>query len=276
MLQEIKTLVENAWNNNKLLKTDEVKDAIIKTINLLGEGKIRTAEPSCTGEWLVNEWIKKAVALYTLMLDKEYSDNEHYTDDIYISLPFLQGISKNAIIKKGTFFSDSIIIGNSVVETGVYIEEKVKIEAFVYIGYCTQICNNVHICSGVRINDSLERPELLPVIIQNGSYIGPNCVLSEGLLVGKNAILGPNLSLSGVSNIIDVSGRKIIKYKGIIPDNAVVVNGFEKTKYKKNQFIIPAAFIIGRNEDGKKPEIIIEKSLLSLKKNKAIFHANRI
>ncbi|MBK7007815.1 MAG: 2,3,4,5-tetrahydropyridine-2,6-dicarboxylate N-succinyltransferase [Saprospiraceae bacterium] len=40
------------------------RDAIRETIAYLDEGKLRTAEPTESGVWQVNEWVKKAILLY--------------------------------------------------------------------------------------------------------------------------------------------------------------------------------------------------------------------
>jgi 2,3,4,5-tetrahydropyridine-2-carboxylate N-succinyltransferase len=63
MLNE-KQIIEAAWDNRELLKENNTKEAILSVIDQLDKGKLRVAEPGETGEWQVNEWIKKAVVLY--------------------------------------------------------------------------------------------------------------------------------------------------------------------------------------------------------------------
>ena len=62
-MEEIKRIIENAWNNRSLLKEDHVIKAIEQVIEWLDKGKLRIAEP-VGDDWQVNEWIKKAVVLY--------------------------------------------------------------------------------------------------------------------------------------------------------------------------------------------------------------------
>ena len=61
---ELKELIESAWLDRELLKKEEVKAGIRQVIELLDKGKVRVAEPAGQN-WIVNEWIKKAVILYS-------------------------------------------------------------------------------------------------------------------------------------------------------------------------------------------------------------------
>ena len=56
-------LIESAWENKELLKDEKTQNSIREVVRLLDIGEIRVAEPS-NNEWIVNEWIKKAVVMY--------------------------------------------------------------------------------------------------------------------------------------------------------------------------------------------------------------------
>ncbi|HXB12473.1 MAG TPA: 2,3,4,5-tetrahydropyridine-2,6-dicarboxylate N-succinyltransferase, partial [Bacteroidia bacterium] len=56
-------LIESAWDNRELVKKDEVKQAILDTLDKLDKGLLRVAEPD-GDNWKVNEWVKKAILLY--------------------------------------------------------------------------------------------------------------------------------------------------------------------------------------------------------------------
>ena len=60
----LKSTIEAAWDNRELLKEAATQDAIRSIIADLDTGKLRVASPSADGEWIVNDWIKKAVILY--------------------------------------------------------------------------------------------------------------------------------------------------------------------------------------------------------------------
>ena len=62
-MQELKNSIEQAWENRELLQQEATQNAIRKVIDLIDNGKLRTAEPT-EGGWQINEWVKKAVVLY--------------------------------------------------------------------------------------------------------------------------------------------------------------------------------------------------------------------
>ena len=48
-----------------------VKDAVMNAIEMLDSGEARVAEKK-DGQWVVNEWLKKAVLLYFRIEDNEF------------------------------------------------------------------------------------------------------------------------------------------------------------------------------------------------------------
>ena len=59
-MEDIKQIIENAWENRELLKSSETHAAIRSVIDQIDAGTLRSAEPTASG-WQVNEWLKKAV-----------------------------------------------------------------------------------------------------------------------------------------------------------------------------------------------------------------------
>ncbi len=62
-MTELRTIIEQAWDNRALLQEATTTRAIRDVIHLLDEGTLRVAEPTTDG-WQVNEWVKKAVVMY--------------------------------------------------------------------------------------------------------------------------------------------------------------------------------------------------------------------
>jgi 2,3,4,5-tetrahydropyridine-2-carboxylate N-succinyltransferase len=60
MHENLKQLVEQAWEKRELTNQKEYIQGIEEVISLLDKGQIRVAQPSAKG-WQVNEWVKKAV-----------------------------------------------------------------------------------------------------------------------------------------------------------------------------------------------------------------------
>ena len=63
-MENIRSIIENAWENRDLLKLIETRDAIRHLISQLDSGKIRVAEKLESGIWQVNDWVKKGVLMY--------------------------------------------------------------------------------------------------------------------------------------------------------------------------------------------------------------------
>ena len=65
---ELKTTIEEVWNNRDLLSEEKYKQAIRDVIERVDKGSLRTAMP-VTNEnnentWQVNEWVKQAIVMY--------------------------------------------------------------------------------------------------------------------------------------------------------------------------------------------------------------------
>jgi len=63
-MSDLKTMIENAWDNRDSISpssvSSDVKQAIIDALELLDSGAARVAE-KISGEWVVHQWLKKAV-----------------------------------------------------------------------------------------------------------------------------------------------------------------------------------------------------------------------
>ena len=55
-MEQLQTIIENAWNDRSLLTDQTTIDAIRNVINLIDEGSLRVAQPTDDG-WQVNEWV---------------------------------------------------------------------------------------------------------------------------------------------------------------------------------------------------------------------------
>ena len=66
-MNELKAIIEDAFENRDNISPssapDEVRDAVAQAIDLLNTGKARVAE-KIAGEWVVHQWLKKAVLLF--------------------------------------------------------------------------------------------------------------------------------------------------------------------------------------------------------------------
>jgi len=251
-MQTLKNIIENAWENRDLLQQEETKNAIREVIDLIDNGKLRTAEPTSDG-WQVNEWVKKAVVLYFPI--QEMKSIEVGPFEFHDKIPLKTGYEQkgvrvvpHAIARYGSYVSKGVIMMPSYVNIGAYVDEGTMVDTWATVGSCAQIGKNVHLSGGVGIGGVLEPLQASPVIIEDNAFIGSRCIVVEGVRVGKEAVLGANVVLTASTKIIDVTGESPKEIKGYIPERSVVIPGSYTNKFPAGEFQVPCALIIGQRK----------------------------
>ncbi len=258
----MKEIIDKAWADRSLLQQKETTDTIRHIIEELDKGRLRVAEPKADGSWQVNEWIKKAVILYfpiqkmkTMEVGPfEYHDKMELKKD-YEKLGIR--VVPPAAARYGAYLSKGVILMPSYVNIGAYVDEGTMVDTWATVGSCAQIGKNVHLSGGVGIGGVLEPVQAAPVIIEDGAFIGSRCIIVEGVRVGKEAVLGANVTLTASSKVIDVTGDQPVEYKGYVPERSVVIPGSYAKKFPAGEFHVPCAIIIGK----RKPSTDLKTSL---------------
>src|SRR5260221_2381971 len=245
--------IEKAWTDRELLKTSETQKAIREVVDQLDKGMLRVAEPSSDG-WKVNEWIKKAVILYVpiqLMETIEVGPMEFH-DKMKLKKNYAAlgvRVVPHGIARYGSYLAKGVILMPSYVNIGAYVDEGTMVDTWATVGSCAQIGKHVHLSGGVGIGGVLEPVQAAPVIIEDNAFIGSRCIIVEGVRIGKEAVLGANVVLTGSSKIIDVTSSKPVEYKGYVPDRSVVIPGSYTRKYPAGEFGVGCALIIGQRKE---------------------------
>ncbi|WP_075340869.1 2,3,4,5-tetrahydropyridine-2,6-dicarboxylate N-succinyltransferase [Tenacibaculum agarivorans] len=252
-MTEIRSIIENAWDNRELLKQEETTSAIRKVVDLLDAGELRVAEPTADG-WQVNEWVKKAVVLYFPIQKMETLEAGifEYHDKIPLKRNYeARGIRvvPNAVARHGAYISPGTILMPSYVNIGAYVDEGTMVDTWATVGSCAQIGKNVHLSGGVGIGGVLEPLQAAPVIIEDGAFLGSRSIVVEGVRVGKEAVLGANVVLTMSTKIIDVTGDEPIEMKGEVPPRSVVIPGSYTKKFPAGEYQVPCALIIGKRKE---------------------------
>ena len=102
---------------------------------------------------------------------------------------------------------------------------------------------------GVGIGGVLEPPSAMPVIIEDGAFIGSRSIIVEGVKIEKGAVIGANVTITGTTPIIDVTGEEPKEYKGFVPENSVVIPGTRPKVFPSGEFNTPCALIIGKRKE---------------------------
>jgi 2,3,4,5-tetrahydropyridine-2,6-dicarboxylate N-succinyltransferase len=258
---EIRTLIEQAWENRELLKEVNVQQAIFEVVELLDKGKIRVAEPTEAG-WQVNEWVKKAVILYFPL--RRMETFEVGILEFHDKIPLKHNyealgvrVVPHAVARHGAFLAPGTILMPSYVNIGAYVDSGTMVDTWATVGSCAQIGKHVHLSGGVGIGGVLEPVQAAPVIIEDHCFIGSRCIVVEGARIGREAVLGANVVITASTKIIDVTGSEPVEYQGFVPERSVVIPGsFTKTFHAGN-YQVPCALIIGK----RKPSTDLKTSL---------------
>lgn len=259
MANQYQEIIEKAWEDRSLLDSQEVQDAIKSVIEDLDKGRLRTAEP--VGEdadgnlqWQVNDWVKKAVILYfpiTKMETLEAGPMEFH-DKMPLKRNYAElgvRVVPHAVARYGAYLSPGVIMMPSYVNIGAYVDAGTMVDTWATVGSCAQVGKDVHLSGGVGIGGVLEPVQAAPVIIEDGAFIGSRCIVVEGVRVGKEAVLGAGVTLTGSSKIIDVTGDEPVEYKGYVPPRSVVIPGTITKKFAAGDYQVPAALIIGKRKE---------------------------
>ncbi len=249
----MKELVEAAWENRELLKNPETIKVIEAVIEQLDKGTLRVAHPSNAADWVLNDWVKKAVVLYFPMrqMNTFAAGPMEFHDKMALKQDYkAQGVRvvPGAIARYGSYIASGVILMPSFVNIGSYIDSGTMVDTWATVGSCAQIGKNVHLSGGVGIGGVLEPLQAAPVIIEDNAFIGSRCIVVEGARVGTGAVLGANVVLTSSTKVIDVTGEKPIEYKGFVPPGSVVIPGTYKKQFPAGEFQVPCALIIGQRK----------------------------
>ena len=256
MYSELKQQIEAAWENRELLKEEATQAAIRRVVDLVDRGELRTAEPMDPeqGLWQVNEWVKKAVILYfpiQPMRKMEAGELEWY-DKMELKHGYEElgvRVVPHAVARYGAYIAPGAILMPSYVNIGAYVDTGTMVDTWATVGSCAQIGKHVHLSGGVGIGGVLEPVQAAPVIIEDNCFIGSRAIVVEGAHIGREAVLGSNVVITGSTHIIDVTGPDPITYKGYVPPRSVVVPGSYKKEFPAGEYSVSCALIIGRRKE---------------------------
>ncbi|MFA5816934.1 MAG: 2,3,4,5-tetrahydropyridine-2,6-dicarboxylate N-succinyltransferase [Bacteroidales bacterium] len=251
-MESKKTLIQQVWEDRTLLNLPIYREAIEMVIEELDKGRLRVAEPA-GDEWVVNEWVKKAVILYFPIRKMETmaAGPLEFHDKIPLKHDYAgQGVRviPQAVARYGAYLAPGVIMMPSYVNIGAYVDEGTMVDTWATVGSCAQIGKNVHLSGGVGIGGVLEPVQAAPVIIEDHAFIGSRCIIVEGARIGREAVLGANVVITGSTRVLDVSGAEVLEYRGYVPPRSVVIPGTYPKKFPAGEYQVPCALIIGQRK----------------------------
>ncbi|MFV9473530.1 2,3,4,5-tetrahydropyridine-2,6-dicarboxylate N-succinyltransferase [Advenella sp. RU8] len=233
----LQNTIEQAWENRNELSSShvspETRDAIETAISGLDSGTLRVAEKK-EGNWVVNQWLKKAVLLSFRIQDNAVMN--HAPMQFYDKVPlkfqdntaqdFANGgfrVVPPAIARRGAFIGKDVVLMPSYVNIGAYVDEGTMVDTWATVGSCAQIGKNVHLSGGVGIGGVLEPLQANPTIIEDNCFIGARSEVVEGVIIEENSVLAMGVFISQSTKIYNRETGEITY--GRVPSGSVVVPG---------------------------------------------------
>ena len=237
-LAELATTIDDAFERRAEIDTTTkgaVRDAVHTALDLLDKGRVRVAEKK-DGDWVVNQWLKKAVLLSFRLApmsvikggpgDATWWDKVPSKFDGWRALEFdAAGFRAvpGCVVRRSAYIAPNVVLMPSFVNLGAYVDTGTMVDTWATVGSCAQIGKNVHLSGGVGIGGVLEPLQAGPTIIEDDCFIGARSEVVEGVIVGQGSVLSMGVFISASTKIIDRETGEI--FVGRVPPYSVVVPG---------------------------------------------------
>jgi len=236
-MQNLEKIINEAFENradfDSKTVSAEIRSAVEKSLNLLDSGEARVAEKK-DGDWVVNQWLKKAVLLSFKINDNRPMDGgeTQYYDKVeskfagYTEQDFIDGgmrVVPPAAVRAGSFISSNVVLMPSYVNIGAYVDSGTMVDTWATVGSCAQIGKNVHLSGGVGIGGVLEPLQAGPTIIEDNCFIGARSEVVEGVIVEEGSVISMGVYIGQSTKIYNrMTGETTY---GRVPAYSVVVPG---------------------------------------------------
>ena len=256
-MKEFENIINTAWENKDSINGQSDKsilDAINQTIELVDSGELRVAEKK-GNEWVVNQWVKKAIMLsfrthdmdslsgpYSSWYDKSHllkGKTSGWTKEDHMKAGFR--MVPNSPVRKGSFIGKNAVLMPCFVNIGAYVDEGTMVDTWASVGSCAQIGKNCHISGGAGIGGVLEPMQANPTIIEDNCFIGARSEIVEGVIVGEGSVLSMGVFIGQSTKIVYRETGEVIY--GKIPPYSVIVPGSLPSKDSKGPALYCAVII---------------------------------
>src|SRR4029079_1476482 len=232
--------IDAAWEKRDGINSatkGEVRDAVEAAIAGLDDGSFRTAE-KVGGDWVVNQWLKKAVLLSFRLFDSVPMDGGAVFPGMggapwYDKVPlkttgwnaarFASAVFRPApgsILRRGSFIAPSVVLMPSFVNLGAYVDTGTMVDTWATVGSCAQNGQNCHLSGGAGIGGVLEPLQANSVIVEDNCFIGARSEVVEGVIVGTGAVLSMGVFISATTKVVDRESGQI--HVGKVPPYSVI------------------------------------------------------
>ena len=233
----LQNIIETAFDNRANFGASDcpsdVRSAVEEVLASLDNGSLRVAQ-KIDGEWVVHQWVKKAVLLsFKINDNKPMNAGElGFYDKVDTKFGgWTEEDFKNAgvrvvppaVARKGSFIAKNVILMPSYTNIGAYVDEGTMVDTWATVGSCAQIGKNVHLSGGVGIGGVLEPLQANPTIIEDNCFIGARSEIVEGVIVEEGSVISMGVYIGQSTKIYDRETGEI--HYGRVPTGSVVVSG---------------------------------------------------
>ena len=267
-------VIEKAFENRAKITPTSIdsstRAAVEKTLHQLDQGELRVAEKQ-GDNWIVNEWLKKAVLLSFRMNENQIIDAgfTKYYDKVATKFSQMdaaaikqQGarIVPPAMVRHGAYIAPDVVLMPSYVNIGAYVDSGSMVDTWATVGSCAQIGKNVHLSGGVGIGGVLEPLQAAPTIIEDNCFVGARSEVVEGVIVEKGAVISMGVYIGKSTKIYNRESGEV-SY-GRIPAGSVVVSG--NLPSKDGKYSLYCAVIVKQVDEKTRSKVGINELLRSI------------
>jgi len=272
--QSLQTIIDQAFEQRQNITPSTVdpaiKEAVSEAIHLLDTGQKRVAE-KINGEWVVHQWLKKAVLLYfAIMNNQALADGcNQYYDKVPLKFAettadeFRQNgirIVPPATARYGAYLAPKTVLMPSYVNIGAYVDSGTLVDTWATVGSCAQVGKNVHLSGGVGLGGVLEPIQANPTIIEDNCFIGARSEIVEGVIVEEGAVISMGVYIGQSTKIYDRETGEI--HFGRVPAGAVVVPG--NLPSADGKYSLYAAIIVKRVDEKTRAKVDLNELLRTI------------
>lgn len=268
---KLQSIIDNAFENRANISMQNcdanIKAAVEDVIQGLDSGDLRVAE-KIDGEWVTNQWIKKAVLLSFKLKDNvlteipggAYFDKVPLKFDGYTPERFVaEGLRAcpGAVVRRGSYLEPNVVLMPSFVNIGARVGAGTMVDTWATVGSCAQIGKHVHLSGGAGIGGVLEPVQAGPTIIEDNCFIGARSEIVEGVIVGEGSVVSMGVFIGKSTRIYDRTTGEIMY--GKVPPYSVVVSG--NLPSKDGKYSLYAAIIVKRVDEKTRSKIGLNELL---------------
>jgi 2,3,4,5-tetrahydropyridine-2,6-dicarboxylate N-succinyltransferase len=257
--------VEAAFEDRGLLEDEEHREAVFEAVAALDRGELRVAQKR-DGEWSSNAWVMKAINLYFAVAEMETTTAGPF--EYHDKIPTKKNLALAGVrvvppgtVRYGAFVEPGVVVMPGYVNIGAWVGSGTMVDTWATVGSGAQIGRNVHLAGGVGIGGVLEPPGAMPVVIEDGAFVGSRAVVVEGVRVEEEAVIGANVVLTSSTQIIDVTGEEEIVHRGRVPARSVVVAGTRTKEFPAGSYQLQTALIIGQRRESTDQKTSLNEAL---------------